>query len=261
MTAARTNARIRVVRSAFAITLAGLIFGCSGGGASTGGPGPSAQGQQGGANGDDGGISNGGASGGGEDGAAAGSDAQPSSGDAGRRSDAGYAPQGATGNDAIAPDGSSGGGPGGVAAVDAFCAQACSRAQACAAMVDGGSLDVTACNTNCQSNNVGTALVLYRSDYMADLTACVVAATCADTLADKAATNCQTSLASSFAPSAGVVSLCHQLETSTCTQDMTTDCLTRLQAYGNPTIQAITACIADPTCTNHPACVQKALTP
>jgi hypothetical protein len=261
MTAARTKARIELLRTAFTITLAGLLFGCSGGGASTGSPGPSTQGQQGGANsgGEDGAISNGEANGA-ADGALPGSDAQPSGSDTGSRPDSGYASDGATGSDANAA-GSSGGNPGGVAAVDTFCAQACSHAQACAVMVDGGSLDATACNTNCQKNNVGTALVLYRSDYMADLTACVVAADCADTLADKAAANCQTSLASSFAPSAGVVSLCHQLETSTCTQDTTTDCLTRLQVYGNPTIQAIAACVADPTCTNHPACVQKALTP
>jgi hypothetical protein len=162
---------------------------------------------------------------------------------------------------AAGADASSGGAPGGIAAVDAFCTQACGRAQTCAAMIDGGSVNLATCVTSCETNNAKTTLVLDRSDYMADLTSCVVATDCANTLADKAASNCQTTLASSFTPSAGVVSLCHTLEVSTCTQDATTNCLTRLQILGDPTIQAIAACVADPTCTNHPACVQKALTP
>jgi hypothetical protein len=184
----------------------------------------------------------------------------PANGDAGRgQADTG---NGTTARDAATgTDASSGGAPGGVAAVDTFCTQACARAQTCAAMVDGGSVNVATCVTNCKTTNEKSTLVLCRSDYMADLTACVVAADCADTLADKAATNCQTTLAASFTPSAGVVALCHTLETSTCAQDATTDCLTRLQIFGDPTIQAIAVCVADPTCTNHPACVQKALTP
>jgi hypothetical protein len=261
MTTARTNARNRVMRASFAIILGGCYWGCSGAGASTGNPRPSNDGQQGGANGEGegGGISSGGPNS--ADGASLGSGAQQSSSDAGHGQDSSRSPDGAMTSDAISPDASSGGSPGGVAAVDAFCAQACSRAQACAAMIDGGSLNVATCNANCKANNEATALVLYRSDYVADLTACVAAANCADTLADRAAAGCQTTLASSFAPSADVVSLCHRLETSTCTQDATNSCLTRLQVYGTPTIQAIAACIADPTCTNHPACVQKALTP
>ncbi len=166
-----------------------------------------------------------------------------------------------------APKGDAGGGiAAGDTGVAQFCTQACNRAQTCAAMVDGGSVNVATCMTNCTTTNDegppnGGDVVLYRSDYVVALTSCVAAADCADTLGDKAADNCQATLASSFAPSAGVVTLCQHLENSTCTQDMTPECLTAFLQYSDATIQAITACIADPTCTNHDACVAKALTP
>jgi hypothetical protein len=170
----------------------------------------------------------------------------------------------------VSADGGATDAGGGVAAGDAgvsqFCTQACNRAKTCAAMVDGGSVNVATCMTNCTTNNEapppnGGDVVLYRSDYVTDLTSCVASADCADTLGDKAADNCQTALASSFAPSAGVVALCQKLEASACAQDATPDCLTTFLPYSDVTIQAITTCIEDPTCTNHDACVAQALTP
>ena len=109
--------------------------------------------------------------------------------------------------------------------------RACNRAAACAAMVDGGSVNSATCMSNCTTMNEagppnGGDVVLYRSDYVTDLTACVVAVDCADTLSDKAADDCQTTLAASFSPSAAVVTLCQRLEASTCSQDVTPDCLT-----------------------------------
>ena len=153
-----------------------------------------------------------------------------------------------------------GGGAAGDAGVVTFCTQACNRAAACAAMVDGGSVNSATCMSNCTTMNEagppnGGDVVLYRSDYVTDLTACVVAVDCADTLSDKAADDCQTTLAASFSPSAAVVTLCQRLEASTCSQDVTPDCLS------DATVEAITTCIADPTCTNHDACVAQALTP
>jgi hypothetical protein len=159
-----------------------------------------------------------------------------------------------------------GGAAAGDAGVVTFCTQACNRAAACAAMVDGGSVNSATCVSNCTTMNEagppnGGDVVLYRSDYVTDLTACVVAVDCADTLSDKAADDCQTTLAASFAPSAAVVTLCQRLEASTCSQDVTPDCLTSFLPYSDATVEAITACIADPTCTNHDACVAQALTP
>src|SRR5580704_9667104 len=184
------------------------------------------------------------------------------------------APKGATdgGAQPVSADGGSpaadagGGAAAGDAGVNQFCTQACNRAQTCAAMVDGGSVNVATCMTNCTTNNEapppnGGDVVLYRSDYVADLTSCVASADRTDTLGDKAADNCQTALASSFAPSAGVVALCQKLEASACAQDVTPDCLTTFLPYSDVTIQAITTCIEDPTCTDHDACVAQALTP
>jgi hypothetical protein len=144
--------------------------------------------------------------------------------------------------------------------------QGCDRAQACAAMVDAGSVNVSACVTTCTQMNVagppnGGDVILYRSDYVAALTSCVGTAGCADTLSDKAAATCQTTLATSFPASAAVVALCQHLEASSCAQDATPNCLTAFLPYSDPTVQAISACVADPTCTNHVACVAKALTP
>jgi hypothetical protein len=203
----------------------------------------------------------------GEDGAVSGSSPSDgsSTGNASNGSADGAQPKSGDGGTSVSGDAG-----GGIAAGDAgvvrFCTQACNRAESCAAMVDGGSVEVTTCMTDCTSMNEagppkGGDIVLYRSDYVVDLTSCIATADCTDTLGDKAANGCQTSLASSFAPSAAVVTLCQKLEASPCAQDVTPDCLTSFLPYSDATIQAITTCVEDPTCTNHDACVLKALTP
>jgi hypothetical protein len=159
-----------------------------------------------------------------------------------------------------------GGAAAGASGVVTFCTQACTRATTCAAMVDGGSVNMATCVSNCTTMNEagppnGGDVVLYRADYVVDLTSCIASVDCADTLNDKAADDCQTSLASSFSPSAAVVTLCQKLEASTCSQDVTPDCLASFLPYSDATVQAITTCIEDPTCTNHDACVAQALTP
>jgi len=138
-------------------------------------------------------------------------------------------------------------------------------------MVDGGSVNVTDCVINCDEMNEsgppnGTDLVLYRSDYVAALTSCVATATCTETLNDTAVSACQSTLASSFTPSADVVALCNKLMMPTCAQDgdggaTQPPCLTQYAPFNDATILAITACIDDPTCSNHVACVVQALTP
>jgi len=153
----------------------------------------------------------------------------------------------------------------GTAGVMTFCTQACDRAASCAAMADGG-LNTTSCVSNCTVTNDegppnGGDVVLYRSDYVMALTACVVGTDCADTLADKAANDCQSTLATSFTAPATLVTLCQRVAASSCSQDMVSNCLTAFLPYSDATIQAITACIADPTCTSHDACVAQALTP
>lgn len=199
---------------------------------------------------------------------------QPGTGTDGSSMAAGDAPSGSVdGGPTKTGDGGAGAGSdagGGAAAGDpgvvTFCTQACSRATACATMVDGGSVSMATCVSNCTTMNEagppnGGDVVLYRADYVANLTSCIVAVDCADTLNDKAADDCQTSLASSFSPSAAVVTLCQKLEASTCSQDVTPDCLASFLPYSDATVQAITTCIEDPTCANHDACVAQALTP
>jgi hypothetical protein len=252
---------------AIAVALALGLFACSSSSSSGNTPGHDSGGNDMGdaGPGEEGpGGDDGGASGPGLDGGLSASDGSSTSKSDASKGDAG----GQTSGDGATSVGTDAGG--GIAAGDTgvaqFCTQACNRAQTCAAMVDGGSVNVTTCMTNCTTTNDegppnGGDVVLYRSDYVVALTACVAAADCADTLGDKAADNCQTSLASSFAPSAAVVTLCQHLEASTCMQDMTPECLTAFLPYSDATIQAITTCIADPTCTNHDACVAQALTP
>jgi hypothetical protein len=249
-----------------AVTLALGLFACSSSSSSGNSPGADS-----GANNTMGDAGPGEGEAGNDDGEATGPglDGAPSASDGSSKSDAPKGDAGSqTSGDGATSVGTDAGG--GIAAGDTgvtqFCTQACNRAQTCAAMVDGGSVNVTTCMTNCTTTNEegppsGGDVVLYRSDYVVALTACVAAADCTDTLGDKAADNCQSSLAASFAPSAGVVTLCQHLEASSCSQDMTPECLTAFLQYSDATIQAITACIGDPTCTNHDACVAQALTP
>jgi hypothetical protein len=146
--------------------------------------------------------------------------------------------------------------PAGQAGTNAYCAAVCNREAACL----GVAVDASTCHCS-----AGT-LTLYRSDYVIKLAACESAASCEDlfsdgSVADSGLDICAESALAQITPTAAVDALCSQLGLSTCSGDFVPDCPDTFKAYSDQSVNAVSACIADPHCTNHADCVTTALTP
>jgi hypothetical protein len=146
--------------------------------------------------------------------------------------------------------------PAGQSGANAYCAAVCDREATCYNVA----LDASMCHCD-----AGT-LTLYRSDYVTRLGACESAATCADLLADGSVADsgletCADSALAQITPTAAVTSLCSKLGLSTCPEDVVPDCPGTFKVYSDGTVNAVSACIADPNCNDHAACVTTALTP
>jgi hypothetical protein len=145
--------------------------------------------------------------------------------------------------------------PAGQSGANVYCAAVCDREATC--------LDA-APDASCRCS-AGT-LTLYRSDYVTKLAACETAATCEELLAtdggdDSGLQTCADTALAQITPTAAVSSLCEQLGLSICSGDAVPDCPDTFKVYSDGTVNAVSACIADPTCNNHAACVTTALTP
>lgn len=137
-----------------------------------------------------------------------------------------------------------------------YCAAVCGREAAC---LDAGPDAGCTCNPG--------ELELYRSDYVVNLAACESSATCDELLVadagspDAGLQACANAVLAQVTPTAAVTSFCAQVGDSTCVDDAITDCPDTIKVYSDVTVTALAACISDPTCADHQACVNTALTP
>jgi hypothetical protein len=155
------------------------------------------------------------------------------------------------------PSGDAGDAPAGQAGANAYCAAVCDREATC--------LSVAVDASTCQCT-AGT-LTFYRSDYVAKLAACESGASCQDLLSadgsapDSGLETCAEAALAQVTPTAAVTSLCSQIGLSACPGDAVPNCPGTFKVYSDPTVNAVSACIADSNCNDHTACVTTALTP
>jgi hypothetical protein len=198
----------------------------------------------------------------GADGSSATTDDGTDGGTSSSTNDAAVATASDAGSDAKTPatggDGGDGGdAPAGQSGANAYCAAVCDREATCLNVA----IDASTCHCT-----AGT-LTLYRSDYVARLAACESAASCQDLLAtdgsapDSGLDTCADSALAQITPTAAVAALCTQLGLSICAEDAVPDCPGTFKVYSDGTVNAVSACIADPNCNDHAACVTTALTP
>jgi hypothetical protein len=147
--------------------------------------------------------------------------------------------------------------PAGQTGANAYCAAICDREAMCLSVA----FDASTCHCS-----AGT-LILYRSDYVAKLAACESGASCEDLLsdagvaADSGLGTCAETALAQITPTTAVNSLCSQIGLSACPGDVVPDCPATFKVYGDQTVNAVSACIADSNCNDHAACVTTALTP
>ncbi len=144
--------------------------------------------------------------------------------------------------------------PAGATGVASLCAATCNRLATCSGTTV---TDAAACT--CSASATGSQFYLYRSDYVAAVTSCVSAETCSQFLGDAGSPDCVTSALGGITASAEVGTLCMAIGNSTCPSDATTDCPDTFKPYSDVTLAAVSACIADPTCSNHTTCLEAAL--
>jgi hypothetical protein len=180
------------------------------------------------------------------------SDAHAGGSDAASPSDAHAA---ADAKNTTSPGVDAGDAPAGQAGVAAYCAAVCDRQAVCYQVA----LDAATCNCS----QTGT-LTVYRSDYLANLAACASSASCEDLMTDASDSGldtCEESALAQITPTAAVTALCTQVGLSTSCDDAVPDCPDTFKYYSDQAVNAVSACIADPNCNDHTACITTALNP